>query len=95
MVEIFGKQYYIDIDAITDKCGIKNEESSGDSETQTINIFKYELVKLCIETVLSENAETDEKMGVFGTDSTTVSFKIAFNTLIKNEILIENTNEYE
>ena len=60
-------------------------------DVQAINIFKYELIKLCIERILMEDNETDEKMGAFTTIP--ISFKIAFNTLIKNEILIEEDDE--
>lgn len=44
---------------------------------------------MCIERVLYETEETDENMGVFGSN-VTPSYKMAFNTLIKNEILIED-----
>jgi hypothetical protein len=102
MVEIFGKTYYIDLDRITEKCRIeKNTEeekinddiSELNDDSQTINIFKYELIKMCIERILTEDSEVDETMGPFASNTTTVSFRIAFNTLVKNEILIEN--EYE
>jgi len=53
-----------------------------------INIFKYEIIKTCIERVLNEFEETDEKLGEFGESNLSISFKIAFNTLIKYEILI-------
>jgi hypothetical protein len=49
----------------------------------------YEILKMCIERVLNEFEDTDEELGVFGSKETTVSFKIAYNTLIKNNILIE------
>jgi hypothetical protein len=95
MVEIFGKQYYIDIDGITDKCrtGTKINEEDG-SESTEINIFKYEIIKMCLDRVLFDSEDMDEQMGPFSTSSSPgmVSFKIAFNTLIKYEILIE---EYE
>ena len=95
MVEIFGKQYYIDIDGITDKCrtGTKIKEED-DSETTEINIFKYEIIKMCLDRILFDSEDIDEQMGPFSTSSSSgmVSFKIAFNTLIKYEILIE---EYE
>jgi len=100
MLEIFGKEYYIDVNRITEECRIEvkdeqnqNDENSGEEDTQTINIFKYELLKIFIERILSENFEDDETIGSFGSDSTTISFKIAFNTLIKNQILIENEDE--
>jgi hypothetical protein len=100
MVNIFGRLYYIDIDAITDKCRIgtppkprkrtvKPEASDEEDGEQAINIFKYELIKLCIERVLNEFIEDDSKMGDLSMDGSSVSFKIAFNTLIKNDILIE------
>lgn len=44
---------------------------------------------MCLETILSEVQTSDDEMGVFGQKDTSTSFKIAFNTLIKYEILIE------
>lgn len=44
---------------------------------------------MCLERLLNEFDESDEEMGVFGQKDTTTSFKFAFNTLIKYEILIE------
>lgn len=91
MVELFGKPYYIDIDGITEKCRtgntIKDEE---DNETLEINIFKYEIIKMCLDRVLNDYEEVDEEMGLFGSNNVNVSLKIAFNTLIKNGILIED-----
>jgi hypothetical protein len=99
MLEIFGKQYYIDIDRVTEECRleVKNpeevSEENNEEDQQTINIFKYEILKMFIERILSENFEDDESIGAFGSDSTTLSFKLAFNTLIKKQILIENEDE--
>lgn len=96
MVEIFGKSYYIDIDVITDKCRTGNnvtspEEEIEDDGTLEINVFKYEIIKMCLERVLSEYEESnDDEIGVFAKDSLPISFRIAFNTLIKNQILIED-----
>jgi hypothetical protein len=49
---------------------------------------------MCLDRVLFDSEDMDEQMGPFSTSSSPgmVSFKIAFNTLIKYEILIE---EYE
>lgn len=63
---------------------MENEE-----ENHTINIFKYEILKICLERILTEESEIDESMGIFNGTNVSVSFKLAFNTLIKNEILIE------
>ncbi len=96
MVELFGKTYYIDVDGITDKCRTGNtiKEEDG-SESLEINIFKYEIIKMCLERVLGEVDEIDEEMAMFGENNITISFKIAFNTLIKNNILIEENEDDE
>ncbi len=99
MVEIYGKHYYIDLDAVTDRCRIepikKHEEDDedGDDSTGSLNIFKYEIVKMCLERVLGEYDEDDDDSNIFGAKRASQSFKIAFNTLIKYEILIEELNE--
>jgi hypothetical protein len=97
MVEYFGKNYYIDLDGITDKCRTTNtlksseEESEGEDEgSLEINIFKYEIIKMCLERVLSEFEEPEDDMALLHKDNTPISFKIAINTLIKYEILIED-----
>ena len=98
MVELFGKNYYINIDGITDKCKTEPPVSKKNTvvvdeeedESTHINIFKYELIKMCLERILGEIDEVDEGLGKFGQEGTSVSFKIAFNTLIKNQILIED-----
>jgi hypothetical protein len=91
MVELFGKNYYIDLDGITTKCGTgKNIVEEDDSESLEINIFKYEIIKMCLDRILSEYEEVDDTLGAFGKNSQSLSFKIAFNTLIKYEILIED-----
>ena len=98
MVELFGKNYYINIDGITDKCKTEPPVSKKNNvvvdeeedESTHINIFKYELIKMCLERILGEIDEVDEGLGKFGQEGTSVSFKIAFNTLIKNQILIED-----
>jgi hypothetical protein len=100
MVEYFGKNYYIDIDGITDKCRTIKTKQNNDDDTEgefedegtiEINIFKYEIIKMCLERVLSEYEEDDNEMSILkGSDNSPISFKIAFNTLIKYEILIED-----
>jgi hypothetical protein len=91
MVELFGKPYYIDIDGITEKCRTGNTiKDDEDNETLEINIFKYEIIKMCLDRVLNDYEDVDEEMGVFGSNNVNVSLKIAFNTLIKYGILIED-----
>ena len=94
MLELLGKFYYIDLDRITDKCRTGNKIKDEDGEdTLEVNIFKYEVIKMCLETVLSEIKEIDEELGAFADKDTTLAFKLAFNTLIKNNILIEEDEQ--
>jgi hypothetical protein len=103
MVEIYGKHYYIDLDAVTDRCRIESirkhedededEDEDGDNSSGSLNIFKYEIIKMCLERVLGEYDEQDDDSDIFGAKKASQSFKIAFNTLIKYEILIEELNE--
>ncbi len=48
---------------------------------------------MCLERVLNEFEESDKEMGLFEQKDTTISFRLAFNTLVKNNILIEEENE--
>lgn len=91
MVNLFGKDYYIDFDKITEKCEIKkNEETDG----LEINVFKYELIKMCLQRVLEEGyGEDDDDMGAFDINGGSISFKLALLTLIKNEIILEYDEE--
>ena len=84
-----GDGYYIDIESITEKCRTGNTIKEDDgSESTEINIFKYEVIKMCIDRVLGEIEEEDSEMAMFKGKS--LSFQIAFNTLLKNEIIIED-----
>lgn len=98
MVEVFGKFYYIDLEAVTERCRTESSVENTEGEEGTdevaepleINIFKYEILKMCIDRVLNEFDDSDESMGPFAQKETTLSFKLAFNTLIKNDILIDD-----
>jgi hypothetical protein len=90
MVTIFGKNYYIDIDGITEQCRTDKSVNDPEGDNLEINIFKYEIIKMCLDRILNDYEDSDEEMGVFGSNSVNVSFKIAFNTLIKNGLLIED-----
>lgn len=91
MVEIFGKNYYINIDAVSEKCKTGNTVKGADGgDSIEINIFQYEIIKMCLDRVLNDIEDVDEELGAFGQNDTSISFKIAFNTLIKNDILVED-----
>lgn len=101
MATIFGKNYYLNLDVITEKCKLdrndkfieENPDDIEDPDGIEINIFKYEVLKMCIDRVLNEQIADDEDMGVLGQAEFSASFKIAFNTLTNYEILIEKSDE--
>lgn len=77
----FGENYYIDLDKIEKE--IEMESSTG--ETQ-FHLVKYELIKMMIETIITESESVDEKLGPNNSELT-IPFKISFNTLrVKNII---------
>lgn len=91
MASLFGKDYYIDFDKITEKCEIKVSKKS---ENLEINVFKYELIKMCLQRVLEDGyKEDDDDMAAFKADDQSLSFKLAFLTLIKNDIILEYDEE--
>jgi len=59
---------------------------SGNTEQQ-ISVTRYEMFKVLIDVVLTEREEIDENLGIHGAKNLTIPFKIAFNTLLINNIL--------
>lgn len=92
MSSFLDKEYYIDLDGIVEKC--KTDSSTKDEDGQDIieiNIFKYEMIKMLIDRVINEidDYEQDE-LAILRSDKIgSASFRLAFNTLIKNDIIIE------
>lgn len=98
MLEIFGKLYYINLDQIVETCKFNPEQEIKYDENNDpiieVNIFKYETIKTCIDRVLSEmDSVDDEDIYVFAEKSLSPSFKMAYNTLIKYKIIIEDDGE--
>lgn len=85
MLNIFGEKYHIDFDKIENLISIKQTDS-GDTE-QNVSIVKFELIKTMLDVVFSESGEIDERMGLKGSNDLTIPFKIAFNTLLRYEII--------
>ena len=94
MLNVLGENYFIDFDAIekyidmSDGVEIEPEpESSGTSEMK-INIIKYEMIKMMLETILSEDLEMDDKLGLkSSSNGISVPFKIAFNSLLNKNLI--------
>jgi hypothetical protein len=90
MINVLGENYYVDLDEIesyidmTDELPV--EQTSGTTEMR-INIIKFEMVKMLMEVILSENEEIDEKLGIKSSSKTSIPFRIAFNSLLNKKLI--------
>jgi hypothetical protein len=90
MLNVLGENYYVDLDEIesyidmTDELPV--EQTSGTTEMR-INIIKFEMVKMLMEVILSENEELDEKLGIKSSSKTSIPFRIAFNSLLNKKLI--------
>ncbi len=91
MLEFLGENYYLDISELERQVSFENSSlppltESGNTEQQ-ISVTRYEMFKVLIDVVLTEREEIDENLGIHGAKNLTIPFKIAFNTLLINNIL--------
>jgi len=87
MIEVLGENYFIDLSAISNTVNVvDNSEFSGDTE-QTINIVSFEVVKMLLEIIMTEREDIDENLGTYSMSKLSIPFRLAFNTLLKHNIL--------
>jgi hypothetical protein len=81
MFNVFGENYYIDVDKIDKEVELKS--ISGESQ---IHLVKYETIKLLVDIIVSEDGEVDENLGL-KSNEVSIPFKIAFNSLLMKKII--------
>ena len=90
MINVLGENYFIDLDEIEKYLDMSDETSSepltGTTEMR-INNIKFEMVKLLLETVLSENEIMDDKLGMKSSSNTSIPFKLSFNSLLNKKLI--------
>jgi len=89
MINVLGENYYVDLDEIEKYLDMTDEvsvETTTGSTEMRINIIKFEMVKLMLETVLSEHDDMDGKIGV-KSSNTSIPFRIAFNSLLNKKLI--------
>jgi len=90
MLKVLGENYFIDLDRVEEYMNISEEEDddkfSGSTEIR-VNLIKFEMVKMLMDTILTENEDIDEKLGMKGSSNTTIPFRIAFNSLLNKKII--------
>jgi len=82
-----GENYYFDLDVINDYINIESKQVVTGDTDQHISVVKYEMVKMIMEIVVTEQEETDEMLGHKGSNNLTLPFKIAWNTLLKHKMI--------
>lgn len=94
MIKVLGEHYYFDLDKIEeylDMSDKSNEKSTDENELSLsetkINIIKFEMVKMLMDTVLTENEDTDETLGSKSSSNTTIPFRLAFNSLLNKKLI--------
>jgi hypothetical protein len=90
MIKVLGENYYIDLDKVEEYLDMSDQnfenEFSGETEVK-INMLKFELVKLLLDTVLTEHEEIDEQLGIKSSSNTSIPFRIAFNSLLNKKLI--------
>ena len=88
MIKVLNENYFIDLDEIEKYLDMGEPEKTPDGNVEAkINLIKFELVKMLLEVILSEDAEIDDKLGLkSSSSSTSVPFRIAFNSLLNKKL---------
>jgi hypothetical protein len=91
MIKVLGENYFIDMDEVENYLDMGQSENhldseSGMSETK-INIVKYEMVKMLFDTILTEQENIDEKLGMKSSSNVSIPFRIAFNSLLNKKLI--------
>ena len=90
MIKVLGENYYIDLDKVEEYLDMSDQypegEISGNTETR-INIIKFEMVKMLMDTVLTEHEEIDEQLGMKSSTGTSIPFRLAFNSLLNKKLI--------
>lgn len=85
MLKLFNEHYYIDIEEIEKFVNLEIVTLSGGTSEQQIKYVKYEMVKMMMEILMTEREDADEMLG--NKSAVSIPFKLAFNTLLNENIL--------
>jgi len=85
MLKLFNEHYFIDIDEVEKFVNLEIVPLSGGTTEQQIKYVKYEMVKMMMEVLMTEREDADEMLG--NKSAVSIPFKLAFNTLLNENIL--------
>jgi hypothetical protein len=86
MLKILGENYYVDLDQIEKYVTIDAPKDFTGNPQNHISVVKYELIRMMVETLIVENEEVDETLGMKSTELS-IPFKLSFNSLIYKKLI--------
>ena len=86
MLKILGEHYYLDLDKIEEFTNATPSENFTGVSENHISVVKYDMVKLLIEILMTENEPIDEKMGMKSNEAS-IPFRLAFNSLLNKKLI--------
>lgn len=86
MLKVLGENYYFDLDKIEKYINVDPPSDFTGAPENHISVVKYEMVKVMMETLLTESEEIDENLGAKAS-GISIPFKLAFNTLLNKKII--------
>lgn len=87
MLNIWGENYFVDLDEVENYLDIKENVLTAEGNTETrVNVIKFEMVKMFLEVLLSETNDSEDKLGLKNKELS-IPFKIAFNTLLNKKLI--------
>jgi hypothetical protein len=88
MLKILGENYYLDLDTIEKYVTIEAPKDFTGSPQNHISVVKYELIRMMVETLIVENEEVDETLGMKNNELS-IPFKLSFNSLLYKKLINE------
>jgi hypothetical protein len=86
MLKILGENFFFDIDAIETYINVEPPIDFTGASQNHISVVKYEMVKMFIETLVVENEEADETLGMKSSELS-IPFRLAFNSLLYKKLI--------
>jgi hypothetical protein len=90
-LDIVGVPMYVDVDEFINLVTTHSTKKDDDDSLQ-INAPKYEILRLLLDVVLSDNEIVDDTLGIRALRNSTIPFKLTLNTLINYNIIKEIKN---
>ena len=87
MLKILGEHYYLDLDEVEKYINVEPLDGMTGDPQNTISVVRYDMVKILIDTILTEYEEVDETLGIKASNDLSIPFKLSFNSLLNKKLL--------